>query len=194
MKKAAVVFANGCEEIEGLTAIDVFRRLGLQTDMVGLGQKNIAGAHNIQLTCDSIVDDYLLHDDVVVFPGGVNGANNLKNSDRLMKIMQERQQQGKWNAAMCAAPIAFARYGLLDGHDYTCYPGFDKQVDQDAKNARFHEDIVVVDPEGHLITSRGPATAMTFALKIAKTIGVDADDVQEGMLYNFLKQNINSIH
>lgn len=190
MKKAAVVFANGCEEIEGLTAIDVFRRLGIQADMVGLGSRNIEGAHNIKLDCDSIVDDYLLQDDVVVFPGGVNGANNLRNNDRLMKIMQERQKAGKWNAAMCAAPIAFARYGLLDNHDYTCYPGFDQQCAQDATNARFHEDIVVVDPEGHLITSRGPATAMAFAFKIADTIGVDSSQVQEGMLYNFLKQNI----
>lgn len=193
MKKAAVVFANGCEEIEGLTAIDVFRRLGMQADMVGLGSRNIEGAHNIKLDCDSIADDYLLNDDVVVFPGGVNGANNLKNSDRLMNIMQQRQNDGQWNAAMCAAPIAFARYGLLNGNDYTCYPGFDQQCNQDAENARFHEDIVVVDPTGHIITSRGPATAMTFALEIAKAIGVDKSGVQKGMLYDFLKANINTL-
>lgn len=190
MKKAAVVFANGCEEIEGLTSIDVFRRLGIQADMVGLGSTNINGDHNIKLTCDKIVDDSLLNYDVVVFPGGVDGANNLRNDDQLMKIMQQRQQAGKWNAAMCAAPIAFARYGLLNNNDYTCYPGFDKQCNADAKDARFHEDIVVVDPKGHIITSRGPATAMAFAFKIADTIGVDSSDVQEGMLYNYLKKNI----
>ncbi|WP_270642408.1 DJ-1 family glyoxalase III [Limosilactobacillus mucosae] len=190
MTKLAVVFANGCEEIEGLTQIDVFRRLGVQADVIGLDSLQINGDHDIKLTCDGVVDQNLLDYDCVIFPGGVTGANNLRDSDQLMKIMRERQAAGKWNAAMCTAPIAFARYGLLDNHDYTCYPGFNKQADKDAQNAHFKEDITVVDKKGHVITSRGPATAMTFAFCIADTLGLDTTQLREGMLYNFLAKNI----
>lgn len=190
MTKVAVVFANGCEEIEGLTQIDVFRRLGVQADMVGLGSQQINGDHDIKLNCDKVVSQDLLDYDCVIFPGGVTGANNLRDNDELMQIMRQRQAEGKWNAAMCAAPIAFARYGLLDNHEYTCYPGFEKQANQDAKQAQFKEDITVVDQQGHLITSRGPATALTFAFCIADNLGLDTKDLREGMLYNFLAKNI----
>ncbi|WP_394801204.1 DJ-1/PfpI family protein, partial [Parabacteroides merdae] len=76
-----------------------------------------------------------------------------------MAIMQKRQSLGKWCAAMCAAPIALARYGLLDGHDYTCYPGIEKETQQLAPNGHFKEELTVTDQASHLVTSRGPATA-----------------------------------
>lgn len=188
--KVAVIIANGCEEVEALTPIDVFRRMGQQADMIGLGSKDIMGAHQIALHCDGVVDDALKDYDCVIFPGGMGGAHALRDSDQLMKIMQDRQAAGKWNAAMCAAPIAFARYGLLDGHDYTCFPGIDEETKKVAPTGRFKEDITVVDQTGHIITSRGPATALAYAFTIAETLGLDTKEIKHQMLYDFLADHI----
>lgn len=191
MKKVAVIIANGCEEVEALTPIDVFRRMGQKADMVGLGSQNITGAHDIALHCDDVVSDRLLDYDCVIFPGGMGGAHALRDSDQLMTIMKKRQAANKWNAAMCAAPIAFARYGLLDGHDYTCFPGIDKETKEVAPSGHFKEDITVVDDAGHIITSRGPATALAYAFRIAETLGLDTTEIKQQMLYDFLKAHIN---
>ncbi len=188
--KVAVVLADGCEEVEALTPIDVFRRLGIQADMVGLTSKDVMGAHQIPLQCEKVVDDSLLDYDCVIFPGGMGGAHALRDNDRLMDLMKQRQAAGKWNAAMCAAPIAFARYGLLDNHDYTCFPGIDEETKQVAPTGHFKETITVVDHDGHLITSRGPATAMAYAFQIAEVLGVDTKELQHQMLYDYLKKNI----
>ena len=114
MAKVAVVFAPGCEEVEGLTIVDVLRRMGIETTMVGLEDLHVPGAHGIELTCDEVMSDRLLNYDVVAFPGGRGGAQKLRDNDKLMKLMQKRNAENKWDAAMCAAPIALARYGLLD--------------------------------------------------------------------------------
>ncbi|MDF7639399.1 DJ-1/PfpI family protein [Lactobacillus sp. ESL0791] len=190
MTKIAVVFADGCEEVEGLSIIDVFRRLGIQADMVGLTSKQVNGDHNIQLTCDKTVDDSLLDYDVVAFPGGKTGAENLRDNQKLRDLMVQRQEKGKWDAAMCAAPIALARYGVLDNADYTCYPGFDEQTKKDAQNGNFQETIAVVDKDKKVITSRGPATAWAFAYQIAEALEIDTKALKQGMLYNYLADNI----
>lgn len=183
MTRVAVVLADGCEEIEALTPVDVFRRLGVEVTMVGLTSRQVTGAHRIPLTCETTVSPALLDYDCVVFPGGTPGATNLRDSDELMEIMRQRQAAGKWNAAMCAAPLAFARYGLLDGHTYTSYPGIDEEIAQTNPTAEFSEDITAVDQAGHLITSRGPATAMAYAFKIAETLGLEVENLKKDMLY-----------
>lgn len=190
MVKAAVVFANGCEEVEGLTVVDVLRRLGITCDMVGLNSNTINGDHDIQLNCKQVVDDSLLDYDLVAFPGGVTGAENLRDDKQLQNLMVKRQNKGKWNAAMCAAPIALARYGLLDNTDYTCYPGFEKQVEKMAANGRFHEDITVKDDQNKILTSRGPATAWAYAFAIAEILGADTRQIKKATLYDYLAQNI----
>lgn len=190
MTRIAVVLADGCEEIEALTPIDVFRRLGIETTIVGLTSLTVTGAHQIPLTAQETLTSGLVDYDCVVFPGGSVGAANLRDSDELMKLMQARQQAGKWNAAMCAAPLAFARYGLLDGHRFTCYPGVEEEIAKTNPQATFDPAITVVDEAGHLITSRGPATALAFAYRIAQTLGVATADLEDGMLYTYLKQNI----
>lgn len=189
-KTAAVMIAPGCEEIEALTPVDVLRRLGVSVDMVGLNEIDVMGAHGIKLTCDKTMDDSLLDYDIVIFPGGSKGAENLRDSDELMHLIQQRHKAGKWNAAMCAGSIAFARYGLLDNHTYTCFPGVEKQFENDIKNATHSDDIVVVDEDGKIITSRGPATAMAYAFKIAEVIGVDPAPQEEAMLYNYLRDEM----
>ncbi|WEV41077.1 DJ-1/PfpI family protein [Lactobacillus sp. ESL0681] len=190
MTKIAVVFANGCEEVEGLSQVDVFRRLGITTDMVGLTSTEIIGDHQIKLICNQVIGSDLLDYEVVVFPGGKQGAENLRASQELGDIMISRQAANKWNAAMCAAPIAFAHYGLLNNADYTCYPGFDKQTKKEAPSGHFKTTITVTDYQNRIITSRGPATAWAFAYAIAEAVGVSTKELKEGMLYNYLANNI----
>ena len=189
-KTAAVMIAPGCEEIEALTPVDALRRLGVKVDMVGLESIDVMGAHGIKLTCDKVMDESLLDYDIVIFPGGSKGADNLRGSDQLMDLIQQRHAAGKWNAAMCSGPVAFARYGLLDNCTYTCFPGVEKQFENDIKNATHSDEIVVVDEAGKIITSRGPATAMAYAFKIAEILGVDPAPQEEAMLYNYLRDEM----
>lgn len=192
MPKVAVVFANGCEEVEGLSVVDVLRRLNIDCDMVGLDKKEINGDHNIKLTCDKVVNDSLLDYDLVAFPGGKTGAQNLRDDQNLRDLMVKRHQEGKWDAAMCAAPIALGRYGVLNDANFTCYPGFEEQVQKDCPTAKFKETITVTDSDKKVITSRGPATAWAYAYAIAEALGVNTDALKEGMLYNYLAKNINN--
>lgn len=190
MPKVAVVFAPGCEEIEGLTVIDVLRRLGIEAKMAGLENKEVLGAHNIKLTCDELIGEQLLGDDLVALPGGMGGSKRLRDNQQLKQLMVQRNKEEKWNAAMCAAPIALARYGLLDNCDYTCYPGINDEIQKEVPTARFHEEITVVDEDARILTSRGPATALAYTFKIAEILGVDTRQIKQDMLYNYLAQNI----
>ncbi|MCZ9599690.1 DJ-1/PfpI family protein [Lactobacillus mulieris] len=190
MKKVAVIFADGCEEMEGLSQVDVLRRLGVPTDMIGLTKLQVHGDHDINITCDKILDDSLLDYDLVSFPGGKPGAEALRDNSQLAQLMKKRHQLGKWNAAMCAAPIALSRYGLLNDTDYTCYPGFEKEIGKECPTGRFHEDIVVTDSKQKIITSRGPATAWAFSYALAQALGIETKTLEDGMLYTYLKDNI----
>ncbi|CAM3221535.1 DJ-1 family glyoxalase III [Lactiplantibacillus plajomi] len=190
MASVAVVFADGCEEVEGLSVIDVLRRLGVQADMVGLTSKDVMGDHQIKLTCDKVVDESLLDYDLVALPGGMTGSANLRDNQKLRDLMVKRHAAGKWDAAMCAAPRALARYGVLDGADYTIFPGLDSETKKDAPTGNFKETITVTDLDHKVLTSRGPATAWAFAYAIAETLGVDTKDMKHAMLYDYLADNI----
>lgn len=190
MPTVAVVFADGCEEVEGLSIVDVLRRLNIKTDMVGLDKLTIMGAHQIKLTCDKVLDDSLADYDLVALPGGSVGAENLRDSEQLKKLMVQRNEESKWNAAMCAAPIALARFGLLANSNYTSYPGIDQTTKAEAPTGIYHDKITVVDPQRKIITSRGPATAWAFAYEIAEAVGVDTSELKKAMLYDYLAEKI----
>ncbi|MFB9769276.1 DJ-1/PfpI family protein [Lactiplantibacillus modestisalitolerans] len=190
MATVAVVFADGCEEVEGLSVVDVLRRLNIPTDMVGLTSRDVMGDHKIKLTCDKVVDDSLLDYDLVAFPGGMTGSANLRDNAKLRDLMVKRHEAGKWDAAMCAAPRALARYGVLADADYTIFPGLDSETKQDAPTGHFKETITVTDQEHKILTSRGPATAWAFGYAIAEALGVDTKDLKHAMLYDYLAENI----
>ncbi|MBP2058839.1 4-methyl-5(b-hydroxyethyl)-thiazole monophosphate biosynthesis [Lactobacillus colini] len=190
MTRVAVVFADGCEEVEGLSTVDVLRRLNIDCDMVGLDKKVIHGDHNILITCDKVVDDSLLDYDLVAFPGGRIGAENLRDNQKLAELMVKRHNDGKWDAAMCAAPIALSRYGVLKDTNYTCYPGFEDTIKQECPTGKFSTAITVTDPKQKVITSRGPATAWAYAYAIAQALGHDTSQLKKNMLYNYLADNI----
>lgn len=178
MKKAAVIIAPGFEEGEALTIIDIIRRAELSCDSVGLTQKVVTGAHDITVACDKVLSMDICDYDMIVLPGGIPGATNLRDSDLLMDVIRKMDADGKYVCAMCAAPIALERAGVLEGKTYTAYVGYDKKI----KAGTFSEDQVAVD--GNVVTSRGPATAYAFAYKLAELLGGDAQAVKNRMLYD----------
>lgn len=178
MKKAAVIIAPGFEEGEALTIIDIIRRTGNLCDSIGLTENIVTGAHNITISCDKILSMEICDYDMIVLPGGMPGATNLKDSDLLMDVIKEMNSKGKYVCAMCAAPIALERAGVLEGKIYTAYVGYDKKI----KDGIFSEDKVVID--GNLVTSRGPATVYAFAYELAGLLGGDVEAVKKRMLYD----------
>lgn len=190
-KKVAVICANGCEEIETLTLVDVLRRLNVECELVGLNRLTVMGAHDIVLTCDRVLTPELVDYQLVALPGGGLGATNLTASDALGEIMQKRHELGRWNAAICAAPKALARFGLLNDAHFTNYPGVEAEFAAQVHNGTRHADqAVVIDEHQKIITSRGPATSLAYAYAIAQTVcGCDVAELKAAMQYDFLQNH-----
>lgn len=178
MKRAAVMIAPGFEEGEALTIIDIIRRAGVSCDSVGLTEGVVTGAHDITVSCDKVLSMEICDYDMIVLPGGIPGATNLRDSGLLMDVIRKINSQGNYVCAMCAAPIALERAGVLEGKTYTAYVGYDEKI----KAGTFSEKEVVTD--GNLVTSRGPATAYAFAYELARLLGGDAQAAKNRMLYD----------
>lgn len=182
MKKVALMLANGFEEIEALTVVDVLRRAGFICDMIGF-EEAVTGSHQITVKSDQVWNGNLSAYDMVVLPGGMPGSTNLRDDDRLMEVLQEFQAEGKFVAAICAAPIALDRAGLLNGKNFTCYDGVEANIEKGS----YQKQTVVVD--GKLITSRGPSTALPFAYELVHQLGGDADQLASSMLFKDVFEN-----
>ena len=176
MPKVAVILANGFEEIEALTVVDVLRRTNITCHMVGF-EAQITGSHAIQVQSDCVFDGDLSEFDMIVLPGGMPGSVHLRDNEQLIAELQRFEKIGKKVAAICAAPIALNQAGLLEGRNYTCYDGVQEQI----SNGHYHKETVVV--AGNVITSRGPATALAFAYHLVETLGGDAKALRNSMLY-----------
>ncbi|ORT99758.1 4-methyl-5(B-hydroxyethyl)-thiazole monophosphate biosynthesis enzyme [Anaerovibrio sp. JC8] len=179
--KALVLLANGFEEVEGLTQVDFLRRGGIQVTAASIhGEKKVVGAHNITVEADELLsnlnsDEY----DIVVLPGGMGGMNNLGGSKEVVALIKKFNEAGKWVAAICASPSVLGDNGLVEGKKCTCYPGFEGRL----KGGKTSTDEVVVD--GNIITSRGPATSIAFALKMIELLKdkATAEEVGKDTLY-----------
>lgn len=136
------------------------------------------GAHDIVVKADKLFDVDVKDYDMVVLPGGLPGATNLRDDDRVIELLKEMNEAGKYVCAMCAAPIVLEKAGLLEGQEYTAYLGYDKKIQT---TGTFKEDIVVTS--GNIITSRGPATAYAFAYKLVDVLGGDSLAVKNRMVY-----------
>lgn len=179
MPKVAVILANGFEEIEALTVVDVMRRANITCHMVGFEDK-VTGSHAIQVQADRVFDGNLSEYDMIVLPGGMPGSAHLRDNEQLVSELQRFEETDKKVAAICAAPIALNRAGLLEGRNFTCYDGVQEQI----ADGHYHKETVVVD--GNIITSRGPATALAFAYHLVETLGGDAESLRNGMFYTDL--------
>ena len=165
MKTALILFADGSEELEAITVVNILRRAGVSVTLAGLNIGALRGSRDVMLMPDTTLDA-VLHDDfdMIVLPGGQPGTNNLKADTRVLKLLQQMAQQGKYVTAICAAPSVLATAGLLDGKQATSFPG---ALTPFTKVKQQHAAIV---EDGKFITSRGPGTAMDFALILVERL------------------------
>lgn len=163
MPSVLVPLAQGCEEIEAVTVIDILRRAKIDVVTAGLDAQPVRASRGVMLLADMTLDAALQHEfDMIVLPGGQPGTNNLKADARITALLQRMSSQGKYVAAICAAPSVLAAAGLLDGKLATSFPGSLTPYPQ----VNLRQQAVVED--GKLITSRGPGTAMDFALTLVE--------------------------
>lgn len=183
MKKVAVLLAEGFEEIEGITVVDILRRASIQCDCVSINdKKEVKGAHNIILNSDKNIDEEIVNYDMIVLPGGVLGAENLSNNETVLNTIKTFiKDKTKYVAAICASPaVVLSKIDLIKGKNITSYPG--KEYEEMLKNANYKNNEIVVQDE-NLITSRGPATTMEFAYKLVDVLGKDSTKLKKGMLF-----------
>lgn len=178
MKKVCVLLAEGFEEVEALTVSDIMRRANVLCDLVSIKDKTVKSSHGVIIEADKIFNENMEYD-LVVLPGGMPGATNLRDDDRVIKFLKNQNKSNKLIGAICAAPIVLGRAGLTEGLEMTSYPGFEDEL----PNCDYSEEAVVVDK--NIITSRGPATAMAFAYKLLEELGYDheVEGISSGMLY-----------
>lgn len=164
MAKVYIFLADGYEEIEGLTVVDLLRRAAIEIVMVSVtGNRNVTGSHQITSIADVLFEDVDFADaDMLVLPGGMPGTSNLINHKGLDSLLKQFYEKGKTLAAICAAPSVLGMKGLLQGKEATCYPGFEEKL----IGANIRNTSVVVD--GNVITSKGLGTAIDFSLSIIK--------------------------
>ncbi len=188
-KRAAVLLADGFEEGESLFVIDILRRASIGCDSVSIDQEMVRGGHDIYVKADRIISKEIFDDyDMVVIPGGMPGAANLRDCELVIDWVKKFDEEKKYVAAICAGPMVLKQAGISTGRTLTSYPAdkyrnmfADAQyIDDNAKM----EQMVVTD--GNLITSRGPATTFPFAYKLVEVLGGDAETLKNGMLYNAL--------
>lgn len=161
-----VHFAAGFEEIEALTVVDVLRRAGIDVKMISVtGDVLVTGSHGITVKTDLSFDgaDYQKCD-MIVLPGGMPGSKNLGAHEELTEKITEFAGRGKWIAAICAAPMVFGQLGLLDGKKAVIYPGMESHL----FGAKVGNKNVEID--GNIVTSKGPGTAMEFALALVSVL------------------------
>ena len=156
-----VPLAEGFEELEAVTVIDTLRRAGWTVAAAGLAAGPVPGSHGIGLQPDILLDEVDVKDfDMIVLPGGMPGTERLCDDRRVHTLLQALHAAQRWIGAICAAPLVLHHAGILKKRRYTCYPGLEQRIATGIHES--HE--VVVD--GHLVTSRGPGTALPFALTL----------------------------
>lgn len=181
MAKVLVPLAAGCEELEAVTIIDLLRRAGIEVVTAGLQPGIVKASRGTQLVPDQTLDTVLRDDfDMIVLPGGMPGAQHLKEDPRIIALLKKMAQQGKYTAAICAAPMVLAEAGLLADKRATSYPGFLDKME--VPGMAYLKDAVVRD--GKILTSRGPGTAMDFSLALIEALAGKArrDEVEAGLV------------
>ena len=179
--KVAVLLANGFEEVEALTVVDYLRRVDISVDMVSItNNNNVGGAHNIEVVSNKVIDEIKESDyKAVIIPGGMPGAQNLKDSSKVIDFVEKMSRAKKLLAAICAGPIVLSKADVIKDKKITSYPGFEKELNF----KEYKEEAVVIDD--NVITARGPYFAVDFALAIIEYL-IDketAEKVKEDILY-----------
>ena len=178
MASVLVPLAQGCEELEAVTVVDLLRRAGVHVVTAGLDNAPVRASRGVVLVADMTLDEALKQEyDMVVLPGGLPGADHLDGDPRIRGLLRTMADSGRYTAAICAAPKVLASTGLLEGKKVTSFPG----VLDACAGLDYRSDPVVQD--GRLITSRGPGTAMDFALTLIENLlGMDKRNEVEAAL------------
>ena len=167
MPNVLVPLAEGFEEIEAITIVDILRRAGFDVVTASLGGKSVTAAHGVSIMADRTLDEALRDDyDMVVLPGGQPGTDNLDNDPRIHKVLKKMAGSGKFVGAICAAPKVLANAKLLEGKRATSYPGILDKMNLPTTTCTG----AAVEKDGKILTSRGPGTAMDFALAIIEAL------------------------
>lgn len=182
MKTAAVFFADGFEEIEGLSPVDYLRRAGVEVTTVGVKGKAfndtmiVTSSHKIPIITDTTLDAYLKeHEnnlpDCVVCPGGSVGADNLAANPKLLEFLEKNFDAGKLVAAICASPaVVLGKTKILSGRKWTCYPGMEEVALEEYLPAYYNEVFIT---DGNLVTGRGPGASEQFAMELVRILAGD---------------------
>ncbi len=181
MPSVLVPLAQSCEELEAVTIIDLLRRAGIEVTTAGLQPGPVTASRGVVLVPDTDLDAALSKDyDMVVLPGGLPGADYLNQDPRIIDLVMKMAGEGRYTAAICAAPRVLASAGVLEGRKATSYPG---TLDvMDVPGMQYCDQPVVTD--GKVVTSRGPGTAMDFALTLIELLAGRGkrDEVEAGLL------------
>jgi protein deglycase len=183
MKRVVVPLAHGFEEIETVTVVDILRRAGISVTVAGVETGSppgaIEGRTGIRLVPDLSIDRVKVSDfDMIVLPGGLKGAQTLQKDTRVARLLRVLQDNDRYIAAICAAPIVLAAHGMIAGRKLTSHPSVREQL----SGAIYDEGRVVID--GRLVTSRGPGTAMEFAMALVEILmgRQKVEEINQGVL------------
>ncbi len=187
-KNVLVPLADGIEEMEAITVIDVLRRAGALVTVASVASLEITASKGIKIVADKTI--HACRDgqfDLIVLPGGMPGAENLRDSGDLIRLLSLHAEQGRLYGAICASPAVVLNFhGFLTSRAATCHPGFADQME----GAVFKESKVVVD--GNCITSRGAGTALPFALTLVELLYSEekVKEVAAGMVYEWPHERV----
>lgn len=181
MAKICIFFADGFEEIEGLTVADLLRRAGEEVVTVSImGRREITGSHKITVIADALFEEMdFTEADVLVLPGGMPGTRYLGEYEPLTKLLVQWNQEGRKLAAICAAPSVLGALGILKGKRAVCYPGFEEKLTGATIGSR------AVEADGNITTSRGLGTAIDFASSLIEQLqGKEkAEEIKKSIIY-----------
>ena len=177
-KRIAVLFADGVEESEALTIVDIMRRAGLNARITGVTGDVIEGAHGICVRADELLADVRAEElDMVVIPGGYGGVDAMLDSEETIRFVARMHELSRWTAAICAGPRVLDKAGVLSGRKFTCYPGQEKWME----SGIYQKELIVRD--GTVITSIGPAACYAFAYALVDVLDGDSLAVKNRMVY-----------
>ena len=177
-KKVLVAVANGVEEVETISVVDVLRRAGAELTIASINDLQITASRGVKIIADKLLTD--CHNetyDLIVIPGGMPGAENLRDSKPLIEMLTKQRDDGRWYAAICASPVVvFQHHGLLVGKKATAYPSMLMELENVSK------EHVVVDQ--NCVTSQGPGTALEFGIKLVELLYGEkkSQEIAQGML------------
>ena len=180
MKKLMVVLAPGFEEVEALSVVDVLRRANVKCDMISIAGEYVTGSHNIIVKTDFPIDT--INEDNyygLVLPGGMPGAENLKNNAPVIDIIKKFFREEKLICAICAAPMVLGEADVVKDKDITCYPGFEQYLN----GANIKDELVVTS--GNIITGKGPAATFDFVFAILESLGLkdEVKNLKSSMMF-----------